>query len=72
MFYNWWNALKARIVHEVDTTILFGYPENDKHTKALNYILLIAKYHIYAQKQNKSAPFLPLMLMQLKNQLVID
>jgi len=61
MFFKWWNSLDVPRISDIDmTNILFGYPENDKITNVLNYVLLIAKYHIYKQKQNKSQPFLPL------------
>ena len=70
---NIWNSLEVPRISEIDmTNIPVGYPEDDKLTIVLNYVLLIAKYHIYKQKQNKSQPFLPLMLIELKNQLTVD
>ena len=71
--YNWWNSLDVPKVPEFYiTNILFGYPENNKYANALNYILLLAKYHIYVQKLNNNQPFLPTMLTELKKQLLID
>lgn len=74
MLYKWWNNLevpKIPDVHAID--ILFGYPdENINYIKVFNYILLIAKYHIYKQKMNALQPFFPSMLIELKNQLFID
>jgi hypothetical protein len=73
MFYKWWNSLNVPRISDIDmTNILFGHPEKCKLTDVLNYVLLIAKYHIYKQKQNNSQPFLPLMLIELKNQLIVD
>ena len=73
LFFKWWNTLEApNIQRYYVTDIIFGYPEKDNKIKVLNYVLLIAKYHIYKQKQNKSEPFFPQMLMELKHQFLVE
>ena len=72
-FYNWWNNLNVfRIPGPDIKKILFGYLELNKFLSAINYMLLIAKYHIYKQKQATLQPFFPQFLLELKNQLNID
>ena len=71
--YNWWNSLEVpeiSYVHNID--IIFGYPDNTKYGNAFNYILLIARYHVYKQKMQNLEPFFPSMLVSLKNQLRVD
>jgi hypothetical protein len=71
--YNWWNNLNVFKMPGIDiTNILFGYPQINKFLSALNYMLLIAKYHIYKQKQVTSQPFFPQYLLEVKNQLNVD
>ena len=73
MFFNWWNSLEVLPVTSYSIIdILFGYPNCHKKINILNYIIIIAKYHIYKNKKNNSEPFFPQMLIDLKNQLFID
>lgn len=73
MFYRWWNSLN--VIHVIDievANIIFGHEGFDRYIKFLNYVLILAKYHIYSKKKNKSEPCFLTMLTDLKNQLYID
>ena len=72
-FYTWWNSFGLFQTPGIGiTNILFGYPEITEFASVLNYMLLIAKYHIYKQKQATSHPFFPQFLIELNNQLNVD
>jgi hypothetical protein len=68
-----WNNIRIWILSKIpsfimdltESNILFGI--NDKHSTALNSILLTAKYHIYQCKMKSSAPVIEVFKKQVSS-----
>ena len=71
MIFNWW-ATDAEAWFHVDTyEILFGIPNegNEIIINQLNYVILMAKYYIYCQKQKNKTLDVYEFLLDCKNRL---
>ena len=55
----WWNIKRSDNINPSYTTeILYGYKPESKSFYALNYYLLIAKYHIFLARHQSESPSL--------------
>jgi hypothetical protein len=73
MILNWW-ARNAEAWFHIDTfEILFGIPNEGNETiiNQINYIILMAKYYIYCQKQKDKTLDVYEFLLDCKNKLHI-
>ena len=70
---NWWASNNETWFHVDTYEILFGIPNERNETiiNQLNYIILIAKYYIYIQKQKNMLLDLYEFLLECKNRLNI-
>ena len=74
---DWWNTLSEVKINknswDLRECILFGFLVGDDSFDVLNYIVLLAKRHIYTQKMhNNNNIFFISFLQQLKNSLIIE
>ena len=75
-FFKWWNRVSKIVIldeSELEECILFGFPNSDDDTIALNYCILCAKYYVYIQRLvNENRIDFYEFLVQLKFKLSIE
>ena len=70
-FINWWHETFKEQITLHESVILYGWHKEKNNKKMLNYILVIAKYHIFATSTCNGTLSFESFLLRLKNKLDI-
>ena len=70
--FRWWNVNKTSKYEVDDLAIIYGFNLGDHTCVTFNYIILIAKWHIYIRKLDKISPCFVSFLELLREKVALE